>query len=141
MATFTYVSTRKSWPDARDDCTARGLQLAIVQDASEHTALAGLLSSRACRSAWIGASDSYIDGRWHWMDGSLLANDSSYTHWGPGQPADPGNEDCLLMQGLQHRGGQPGALLHRLTDSDPLVRYWMRRWKSRPPINLQPLLP
>lgn len=46
-----------------------------------------------------------------------------------------------LMQGLQRHGGQPGALLHRLMDSDPMVRHWMRRWKSRPPQNLQPLLP
>ena len=94
---FTFVSTRLSWLNARDDCTARGLQLAIVHDAAEQAALSSLLRARFANSAWLGATDSYIDGRWHWVDGSLLAGNGGYTNWGAGQPHDTGNEDCLLM--------------------------------------------
>ncbi len=46
-----------------------------------------------------------------------------------------------LMRGLHRCGGQPGALLMRLSQSDPVVRYWMERWGGRPPQTLQPLLP
>ena len=42
---------------------------------------------------------------------------------------------------LQVRGGQPGALLQRLEQRDPLVRHWMQRWQGRPQSDWQPLLP
>jgi len=46
-----------------------------------------------------------------------------------------------LMLGLHRCGGQPGALLHRLSQSDPVVRYWMERWGGRRRQIWQPLLP
>ena len=46
-----------------------------------------------------------------------------------------------LMLGLHRCGGQPGALLHRLSQSDPVVRYWMERWGGRRLQTWQPLLP
>ena len=46
-----------------------------------------------------------------------------------------------LMRGLHRCGGQPGALLRRLSQSDPVVRSWMERWGGQPQKTLQPLLP
>ena len=42
---------------------------------------------------------------------------------------------------LQVRGGQPGALLKRLEQRDPLVRHWLQRWPRLTSTDWQPLLP
>ena len=42
---------------------------------------------------------------------------------------------------LQVRGGQPGALLKRLEQRDPLVRHWLQRWPQLTSTDWQPLLP
>ena len=42
---------------------------------------------------------------------------------------------------LQVRGGQPGALLKRLEQRDPLVRHWLQRWPQLTSKDWQPLLP
>ena len=47
----------------------------------------------------------------------------------------------VARQLLQVRGGQPGALLQRLEQRDPVVRHWMQRWQRRPQPDWQPLLP
>ncbi len=47
----------------------------------------------------------------------------------------------VARQLLQVRGGQPGALLQRLEQRDPLVRHWMQRWQGRRQPDWQPLLP
>ena len=39
------------------------------------------------------------------------------------------------------RGGQPGALLKRLEQRDPLVRHWLQRWPQLTSTDWQPLLP
>ena len=47
----------------------------------------------------------------------------------------------VARQLLQVRGGQPGALLKRLEQRDPLVRHWLQRWPRRARADWQPLLP
>ena len=47
----------------------------------------------------------------------------------------------VARQLLQVRGGQPGALLQRLEQRDPVVRHWMQRWQRRSQPDWQPLLP
>jgi len=42
---------------------------------------------------------------------------------------------------LHVRGGQPGALLKRLEQRDPLVRHWLQRWPQLTSTDWQPLLP
>jgi small GTP-binding protein len=49
-----------------------------------------------------------------------------------------------LIKGAE-RGGKPGALMRRLSQSDPQVRQWLNTWQHQPPANrsqsLQALLP
>ena len=47
----------------------------------------------------------------------------------------------VARQLLQVRRGQPGALLKRLEQRDPLVRHWLQRWPRRARADWQPLLP
>ena len=47
----------------------------------------------------------------------------------------------VARQLLQVRGGQPGALLKRLEQRDPLVRHWLQQWPHQTSSDWQPLLP
>ena len=47
----------------------------------------------------------------------------------------------VAQQLLQVRGGQPGALLKRLEQRDPLVRHWLQQWPHQTSTDWQPLLP
>jgi len=47
----------------------------------------------------------------------------------------------VAQQLLRRRGGQPGALLHRLAERDPVVHHWLLRWPKALEQDLQPLLP
>jgi len=47
----------------------------------------------------------------------------------------------VARQLLQVRGGQPGALLRRLEQRDPLVRQWLQQWPHQTSADWQPLLP
>ena len=47
----------------------------------------------------------------------------------------------VAEQLLRRRGGQPGALLQRLAQADPVVAHWLQRWPASATSDLQPLLP
>ena len=47
----------------------------------------------------------------------------------------------VAQQLLRRRGGQPGALLRRLAERDPVVHHWLLRWPKALEQDLQPLLP
>ena len=49
--------------------------------------------------------------------------------------------DLVAQQLLRRRGGQPGALLRRLAERDPVVHHWLLRWPKALEQDLQPLLP
>ena len=87
-----YCSTEPdTWTDAQANCIANGGNLAIINNASENTFLANILTQQ---SAWIGCSDSAVEGTFEWVDGSSL----SYTNWYPGQPNDfNNNQDYVEM--------------------------------------------
>ena len=47
----------------------------------------------------------------------------------------------VAQQLLRRHGGQPGALLRRLAERDPVVHHWLLRWPKALEQDLQPLLP
>ena len=94
---FELIRLETTWSDARDRCTARGAQLAVVRDDDDQALLTSLLvGAGSPANAWLGATDSFKDGLFHWVDGSLV--DDEHAQWGPNQPADVGNEDCVVAK-------------------------------------------
>jgi len=67
------------WPSAKSICEANGGHLAIIESAAENSYLANILT---IQSAYIGCSDSNIEGEFEWVNGQPV----SYTNWYPGQP-------------------------------------------------------
>ena len=51
------------------------------------------------------------------------------------------NDWDASLELLRRRGGQPGALLLRLAQADPVVAHWLQRWPASAASDLQPLLP
>uniref|UniRef100_A0A8C6TH94 C-type lectin domain-containing protein n=1 Tax=Neogobius melanostomus TaxID=47308 RepID=A0A8C6TH94_9GOBI len=84
---YTYISTRKSWEDARSYCRQHYTNLAMIEDESENTAVASVLVSN--QWAWMGL----YRWPWRWSDGS----DSQFTNWQSGEPNNVGGaQHCVL---------------------------------------------
>ncbi len=80
-----YCSTgTASWPQAKATCEANGGHLVSINSQEENDFLANILT---LQSAWIGLSDSELEGNFKWTNGDPLA----YTNWYPGQPNNYNN--------------------------------------------------
>ncbi|XP_034546803.1 hepatic lectin-like [Notolabrus celidotus] len=87
------ISTeKKSWTSSREDCIAKGADLAIIDSQEEKDLLSGLESSGA--DIWIGLTDNVQEGTWMWVDGTHVTT----KYWADGQPnSKGGNQDCGEM--------------------------------------------
>ena len=89
-----------TWPMAKQICTARGGQLAEINNAAENAYLAQQLS---IQSAWIGLSDKESEGHFEWCTG----NELGYTNWYQGQPNNYNdNQDYVEMLNSGHWNDQ-----------------------------------
>uniref|UniRef100_A0A9J7WZK1 Si:dkey-181c13.1 n=1 Tax=Cyprinus carpio carpio TaxID=630221 RepID=A0A9J7WZK1_CYPCA len=80
---YYYISSeKKNWTESRK----RGADLLIVNNNEEQN-----ISGK--NVVWIGLTDSDVEGRWKWVNGSTL----TYGFWASGRPNNyNGNEDCAL---------------------------------------------
>ncbi len=84
-------SAPATWESAKDVCTANGGYLAAINDASENSFLANILT---IQSAYIGLSDASTEGVFQWCNNEPV----TYTNWYPGQPNNyNGNQDYVEM--------------------------------------------
>ncbi|XP_067289716.1 hepatic lectin-like [Pseudorasbora parva] len=92
QSSFYLISTdKKSWNESRRYCTERGADLIIINNKEEQDFTQILSRTKV----WIGLTDSDVEGRWKWVDGSSL--NSSFRFWASGEPNSySGNEDCVL---------------------------------------------
>jgi uncharacterized delta-60 repeat protein len=85
---YRIVSSPTSWTSAQANASSDLLNgttgnLATIRSGSENSFLRNLLQAHAVSGAWIGGSDSTVEGTWTWQDGS---EDTYYT----GGAAAPG---------------------------------------------------
>jgi hypothetical protein len=112
-----YVLCRegRTWSDARDGCSALGMQLARVDSDAENRWLAANANTDGGRSSqiWIGGSDAAVEGEWHWLDGELFwvggstgsPQNDLYTGWNSREPNNVGGDEACLY--LETTGANP----------------------------------
>ncbi|KAK2840174.1 hypothetical protein Q5P01_013914 [Channa striata] len=88
-----YILSSRSgaWTNARRDCQNKGADLVVINSVEEQKFLSGFSNV----DTWIGLSDSSEEGKWKWVDGTLL----SLMYWNEGEPNNigMGGEDCGEM--------------------------------------------
>uniref|UniRef100_A0A3P8QRA0 C-type lectin domain-containing protein n=1 Tax=Astatotilapia calliptera TaxID=8154 RepID=A0A3P8QRA0_ASTCA len=87
---YYFSISQLSWKQSRVDCRAKGGDLVKIDSREEQ------LMKEGEDKFWIGLTDSAVEGRWLWVDGSLLK------FWAGKEPnnvteGDPDGEDCVRM--------------------------------------------
>ncbi|KTF76079.1 hypothetical protein cypCar_00047934 [Cyprinus carpio] len=66
----------KNWAKSRKDyCQKRGADLIIINNREEQDFVNKITAKR---DFWIGLTDSHVEGRWKWVDGSTLISGFYY---------------------------------------------------------------
>ncbi|XP_056593282.1 CD209 antigen-like protein C [Triplophysa dalaica] len=86
---YFILSERKNWSEIRRLCRERGADLIIINNKEEQDFLVRTLHKEL---VWIGLSDSDVEGKWKWVDGSTL----NISFWGSGEPISGPGVDCVL---------------------------------------------
>ncbi|ROL44498.1 C-type lectin domain family 4 member M [Anabarilius grahami] len=81
-------SEKKTWTESRRYCTERGADLIIINDREEHEFV-----RKHFDYFWIGLTDSDVEGRWKWVDGTNMTSG----FWRSGEPNNYNDEDCALI--------------------------------------------
>ncbi|XP_051766290.1 CD209 antigen-like protein C isoform X1 [Ctenopharyngodon idella] len=90
QSSFYYISSeKKSWTESRKYCTERGADLIIINNKEEQDFVKKMSDGAL---VWIGLTDSDVEGRWKWVDGSTLTSG----FWGSGEPNGRTGENCVL---------------------------------------------
>ncbi|XP_065327856.1 hepatic lectin-like [Pelmatolapia mariae] len=100
---YYFSISQSSWKQSRDECRAKGGDLVKIDSREEQAFLERRVREQMKESEdkfWIGLTDSAVEGRWLWVDGSLL--DESLKFWTGKEPnnvagKDPNGEDCVRM--------------------------------------------
>ncbi|XP_060570054.1 perlucin-like protein [Ruditapes philippinarum] len=66
--------------------------LVRIDDYWENKFLKDLLRNLEVSDTWTGLSDQRSEGIWRWFN---TYNHASMSDWGPGEPNNLGNEDCV----------------------------------------------
>uniref|UniRef100_A0A8C6SE84 C-type lectin domain-containing protein n=1 Tax=Neogobius melanostomus TaxID=47308 RepID=A0A8C6SE84_9GOBI len=102
---YFYISTSKSWEDARYHCRQHHTDLAMIEDGSENTAVVSVLVPDEW--TWIGLYRQ----AWRWSDGS----DSQFKNWWSGEPNNADrNQHCALEHGHKWDDILPKNSIHTM---------------------------
>ncbi|XP_039462092.1 CD209 antigen-like protein E isoform X2 [Oreochromis aureus] len=108
---YYFSINKSSWKQSRDECRAKGGDLVKIDSREEQTFLERRLKdvmNEAEDKFWIGLTDSAVEGRWVWADGSPLNERLQF--WSRDEPDNwtgtdgehPDGEDCV---GMGEKGG------------------------------------
>uniref|UniRef100_A0A8C1GD83 C-type lectin domain-containing protein n=1 Tax=Cyprinus carpio TaxID=7962 RepID=A0A8C1GD83_CYPCA len=90
---YYFSSERKSWTESRKYCRERGADLIIINNREEQVSERELLRKWFDnKRVWIGLTDSDVEGKWKWVDGSTLTSG----FWMFGEPSGHRRENCAL---------------------------------------------
>uniref|UniRef100_A0A669BIA1 C-type lectin domain-containing protein n=1 Tax=Oreochromis niloticus TaxID=8128 RepID=A0A669BIA1_ORENI len=103
---YYFSISKSSWKQSRDQCRAKGGDLVKIDSREEQTFLERRLRdvmTEAEDKFWIGLTDSAVEGRWVWGDGSPLNERLQFwsgidpDNWKGHNGEHPDGEDCVRM--------------------------------------------
>ncbi|XP_048012922.1 CD209 antigen-like protein C [Megalobrama amblycephala] len=83
-------SEKRNWNESRRYCTERGADLIIINNREEQEFVKKISGGTR---VWIGLTDSDVEDRWKWVNGSALTSG----FWATGQPNGSKKENCALF--------------------------------------------
>jgi len=86
---YKFVTSKKSWNDARGVCIQWGGDLASANNQAEMKVIQKV-SKNSRDSFWIGANDKKHESKFTWSDGTAY----KYSNWSRGEPNNWRGEDC-----------------------------------------------
>ncbi|KAK9976634.1 hypothetical protein ABG768_021839 [Culter alburnus] len=91
QSSFYFISSEKrNWTESRRYCTERGADLIIINNREEQEFVKKISGNAG---VWIGLTDSDVEGRWKWVDGTNMTSG----FWGSGEPNGYEKENCAVL--------------------------------------------
>jgi tetratricopeptide (TPR) repeat protein len=84
---YLFVSSARTWHEARNYCALQGGYLATIQTAAENDFVYQLTGGNT--SFWLGATDEAEEGVWYWVTGEPW----TYKNWAEGEPSNSNEEN------------------------------------------------
>ncbi|XP_051763528.1 killer cell lectin-like receptor subfamily F member 1 isoform X2 [Ctenopharyngodon idella] len=104
QSSLYYISNeKKSWTESRRYCTERGADLITINNREEQDFVNNMSGAAV---VWIGLTDSDVEGRWKWVDGSALTSG----FWASGEPGGGTRENCVLTVAVPKLPEWPGLV-------------------------------
>jgi hypothetical protein len=97
--TYALCDLPMPFADAREQCNARGGELAKVTTLEALKALRSLAKPIREERWWLGGSDREVEGTFTWLDKTPIAQAANdQTMWAKGEPDNTGcNQDCIVL--------------------------------------------
>ncbi|XP_067249324.1 asialoglycoprotein receptor 1-like [Chanodichthys erythropterus] len=91
QSSFYFISSEeRDWAESRRYCTERGADLIIINNREEQEFVKKISGGTG---VWIGLTDSDVEGRWKWVDGTNMTSG----FWESGEPKGQRAENCALL--------------------------------------------
>lgn len=82
------------WREAYKFCEQQGGHLVTINSENEQSFLYNLINEKSTGSfLWIGATDSYEEGKWKWITGNSIL----YQNWADNEPNNSNDEDYMVL--------------------------------------------
>uniref|UniRef100_A0A3Q4MEH5 C-type lectin domain-containing protein n=1 Tax=Neolamprologus brichardi TaxID=32507 RepID=A0A3Q4MEH5_NEOBR len=99
---YYFSISKSSWEQSREECKARRGDLVKIESREEQRRLRDVMTKPEDKF-WIGLTDSAVERRWLWVDGSQLDQSKGEPdNWKGTNGEHPDGEDCVRMG---ERGG------------------------------------
>ncbi|XP_050977501.1 CD209 antigen-like protein C [Labeo rohita] len=90
---YLISSVKKNWAESRRYCMQRGADLIIINNREKQNFVKEISGNNPF---WIGLTDTGVEGRWKWVDGSTPTSE----FWQSGQPNGHRKENCAMTYTL-----------------------------------------
>jgi tetratricopeptide (TPR) repeat protein len=97
---YLFVSTARTWHEARNYCVLKGGYLATIQTAAENEFVYQLAGGAG--GVWLGATDEAEEGVWSWV----TREPWTYKNWSEGEPSNSNGEEAenyMVFNGTELR--------------------------------------